>query len=192
MLAIWSFCDVNALAVSASVHSLRESITSGQPSLTQLLRQTQLIAPRLNLPDIQHWANLELNGYADDADPPGYRKVFVHSLEIYNAERDAWQFAGSLNFGLKARQPISEIENLSRLEHVEFPVSKNFSIKNDFGDSFGSDWPQRFVVAGSQYRLVTAAVTDRWTGGLENWGLKVIDFHRLMTVLGDITKPISQ
>ena len=192
MLAIWSFCDVNAPAVSASVHSLQESLTSGQPSLTQLLRQTQLIAAALNLPDIQHWVDLELNGYADDADPPGYRKIFVHSLEIYNAERDVWQFAGDLNYGLKARQPIAEIEKFSREERVNFPVSKNFSIKNDFGDSFGSDWPQRFVVAGSQYKLVTEAVTDRWTAELENWGLKVIDFHRLMTVLGDITKRISQ
>jgi hypothetical protein len=178
--------------VSASVHSLRLSITSGQPSLAQLLRQTQLIAARLNLPDIQHWVDLELNGYADDADPPGYRKVFVHSLEIYNSERDVWQFAGDLNYGLKARQSIAEIEKFSRVERVVFPVSKNFSIKNNFGDAFGSDWPQRFVVAGSQYKLVTEAVTDRWTAELENWGLEVIDFHRLMTVLSDITKRISQ
>ena len=140
MLAIWNFCDLNTPTVGASVHSLQESITSGQPSLSQLLRQTLLIAGKLNLPDIQHWVDLELNGYADDADPPGYRKIFVHSLEIYNAERDAWQFAGNLNFGLEARQPIAEIENLSRVERVDFPVSKNFSIKNNFGDSFGSDW----------------------------------------------------
>jgi len=192
VLAIWNFCDLNTLTVSASVHSLRESITSGQPSLSQLLRQTLLIAARLNLPDIQQWVDLELNGYADDADPPGYRKIFVHSLEIYNAERDVWQFAGDLNYGLKARQPIAEIEKFSREERVNFPVSKNFSIKNNFGDSFGSDWPQRFVVVGSQYKLVTEAVTDRWTAELETRGLKVIDFHRLMTVLGDITKRISQ
>ena len=144
------------------------------------------------MPDIQQWVDLELNGYADDADPPGYRKIFVHSLEIYNAERDVWQFAGDLNYGLKARQPIAEIEKFSREERVNFPVSKNFSIKNNFGDSFGSDWPQRFVVVGSQYKLVTEAVTDRWTAELETRGLKVIDFHRLMTVLGDITKRISQ
>jgi hypothetical protein len=170
---------------------MRESITSGQPSLTQLLRQTQLIAARLNLQDIQHWADLELNGYADDADPPGYRKVFVHSLEIYNAERDAWQFAGNLNYGLKARQPIAEIENLSRVERVDFPVSRNFSIKNDFGDSFGSDWPQRFVVAGSQYKPIIEAVTNRWASELETRGLKVIDIQKFMTVLDGIAQSVS-
>lgn len=187
-LAFRGFCDVNALAVNSSVHKLREVITSGQPSLTQLLRQTKWVAAKLNLADVQHWVDLELNGYADDADAPGYRKVFVHSLEIYNAERDAWQFAGNLNFGLQARQPITEIEKLSLLDRVEIPVSKNFSVKNNLGDSFGSDWPQRFVVAGSEYRLILDAVTDRVIVELETRGLKVFDVQKFMAFLNHITK----
>src|SRR4249920_1914914 len=113
-------------AMSASVHTLRDAITSGQASLTQLLRQTQLIAARLNVEDVGHWVALELKGYAQDVEPPGYRSVFTQSLEIYNSERDAWQFAGNLNFSLKARQPIAEIEDLCRVNRVDFPVPKNF------------------------------------------------------------------
>jgi len=185
------FCDVNSLAVSPSIHNPREAITSGQQSLTQLLRQTKWVASKLNLADVEHWADLELKGYAEDAEPPGYRCIFIHSLEIYNAERDAWQFAGNLNFGLKARQPIAEIEKLSLIDRIEFPVSKNFSIKNNFGDSFGSDWPQRFVVAGSHYGLIAEAVTDRWTAELDGSGLRLIDLQKFMAVLSHITKEVS-
>ena len=92
------------LAVSSSGHNLREAITSGQPSLTQLLSQT---------------------------------------------------------------------------------------IKNNFGDYFGSDWPQRFVVAGSHYGLIAEAVTDRWTAELDGSGLRLIDLQKFMAVLSHITKEVS-
>ena len=176
--------------VSASVHDLRDAITSGKKSLTELLRQTKWVAAKLNMEEVEQWVDLELNGYAESAEPPGYRKVFTRSLEIYNAGRDDWQFAGNLNFALKARQSIAEIENLSRVDRVDFPVSKNFSIKNDFGDSFGSDWPQRFVVAGSEYKLITETVADRWTTELEKRGLKVFDIQKFTAALDGITKRI--
>jgi hypothetical protein len=166
-------------------------MTSGQQSITQLLRHTQLVAARLNVGDVEHWLDMELKGYAKDAEPPGYRRVFTHSLEIYNAGWDAWQFAGNLNFALEARQPIAEIENLSQVDRVDFPVSKNFSIKNNLGDSFGSDWPQRFVVAGSEYKLITEAVMDRWTAEFELRGIKVLDVKKLMAAFGEITKSVS-
>jgi hypothetical protein len=179
------------LAMSNSVQTLREAITGGQPSLTQLLHQTKWVAAKLNLTDVQHWVDLELEGYPEDAEPPSYRKVFTHSLEIYNAERDAWLFAGNLNFALNARQPIAEIEDLSRVDRIDFPVSKNFSIKNNLGDSFGSDWPQRFVVAGSQYGLIEEAVTDRWMAELESRGIRLFDVERFMVALGCITQRVS-
>ena len=101
--------------------------------------------------------DLELTGFAEDAEPPT-SKVFTNRLEIYNSHRDVWQFAGNLNYALKARQPIAEIEAFARRKCIDFPVAKNFSIKNDSGDSFGSDWPQRFVVLGSEYKLSS----ERW------------------------------
>lgn len=140
--------------------NLQRAVLSGQPTLTQLLRQTKLIAARLTLGDLEHWADQELVGYASTSEPPDYRRVFTQSLEVYNAHRTAWQFAGKLNFAFKTYQPIAQIEIFSRKDRVALPVSNGFSIKNDFGDSFASDWPQQFIVGGSQYQGVITAVVD--------------------------------
>jgi hypothetical protein len=132
---------------------------------------------------VERWVDLELTGFAEDAEPPTYRKVLTERLEIYNSHRDAWQFAGKLNYALKTLQPVAEIESFSQRECVEFPVAKNFSIKNDFGDSFGSDWPQRFVVLGSEYKRVINAVAQRWTDELDRRGIRIIDVGRFAKFL---------
>jgi hypothetical protein len=172
--------------MSNAVPTLLESVSNIHCSLTQLLLQTNSIASRLGFKDIHSWVDLELNGYAEESDPPAYRKVFSHSLEFYHPGRENWQFAGNLNYVFKVRQPIAEIEKLSHESRVTFPVSKSFSIKNDLGDSFGSDWPQRFVVLGAEYNCVIKAVTNRWSAELEKRGLKVFDLEKLMVALASI------
>jgi hypothetical protein len=174
--------------MSSTVQNLQEAVTSGQQSLTQLLRQTKLIAAKLNLEGAGEWLDLELNGYAEGNEPPGYRKPLSHSLEVYNASRGSWQFAGKLNYALEVRQPLGEIERFAQEDRVPFPVLKNFSIKSDFGDSFGSDWPQRFVVAGSQFKSIIEAVANRWTSELEERGIKVFDIQKFSGFLSDCSR----
>ncbi|SPE52204.1 conserved hypothetical protein [Verrucomicrobia bacterium] len=169
--------------MSSALHDLQRALLGGQQPLTRLLRQTKVIATKLDLEETAQWVDLELTGFAEDAEPPTYRKVFTQRLEIYNSHRDLWQFAGNLNYALKVRQPIVEIEAFSRSESVDFLVEKNFSIKNDLGDSFGSDWPQRFVVPGSEFQRVIEAVLERWTAGLESRGIRVADAGKLMAFL---------
>jgi AbiTii len=169
--------------MSAAVQHLPKEIAEGDQSLTQLLRRTRVIAATLNLEHMQRWVDLELTGFAEDAELPTYRKVFTQRLEIHNSHRDVWQFAGQLNYALKARQPIEEIEAFSRRDWVDFPVAKNFSIKNDFGDPFGSDWPQRFVVPGTEYKRVIEAVAERWTAELEMRGISVVDAGKFAAFL---------
>jgi hypothetical protein len=161
--------------MSADIQNLKQAITDGQLSLAQVLLKTQVVATKLGLHCVRQWVDLELAGFAEEAEPPTYRKVFSQRLEIYNSDRDAWQVAGNLNYALKARQPISDLEALSKQEFIGFPVSKNFSIKNNFGDSFGSDWPQRFVVLGSEYKQVIDAVAQRWIDELETRGITVFN-----------------
>lgn len=112
-----------------------------------------------------------------------YRKVITQRLEVYNSHRDVWQFAGHLHYALKVRQPIAEIEAFSRRDWIDFSVVKNFSIKNDLGDSFGSDWPQRFVVLGFEYKRVIEAVAERWTAELELRGVRVFDVGKFTAFL---------
>ena len=80
----------------------KTAILAGQPSLTQLLRQTKTIAARLALHDVENWVEQELAGYAKDSEPPHYRRILSQSLEVYNAHRESWQFAGVLNLAFKA------------------------------------------------------------------------------------------
>jgi hypothetical protein len=161
--------------MGAAVQNLTKEVMHGQ--LSQLLRQATLLAAKLNLEPVE-WIDLELQGLSEDAEPPAYRKVFTQRLEIYDALRDVWQSAGRLNYALKLRQPLAEIEGFSQREFIEFPVTKNFSIKNDFGDSFGSDWPQRFVVPGSEFQQVLGAVAQRWSAELELRGIRIVDAEK--------------
>jgi hypothetical protein len=173
--------------MGSALLNLRRAVLSGQPSLTELLRQTKLIAARLALADVEHWADRELTGYTSSSEPPDYRRVFTQSLEVYNAHQAVWKFAGTLNFAFKAHQPIGQIEIFSREDRVALPVAKNLSIKNDFGDSFASDWPQQFIVAGSQYQSVITAVVDRWAGELRERGIEVFDIQKFMAAFGEVT-----
>jgi hypothetical protein len=54
--------------MSSTVHDLQKAILDGQQSLTQLLRQTKLIAAKLNLEQVERWEALELTGFAEDAE----------------------------------------------------------------------------------------------------------------------------
>ena len=175
-------------AMGSALLNLQRAILAGQPSLTQLLRQTKLIAARLTLDDVEHWLDQELAGYVRTSEPPDYRRVFTQSLEVYNAHRGTWQFAGKLNFAFKAHQPIAQIESFSREERVALPVSKNFLIKNDLGDSFGSNWPQQFVVPGSQYKRVITAVVERWAGELGKRGIAIFDIQKFMAAFDEVTE----
>ena len=48
--------------MSSAVHKLQKAIVDGNLAVTQLLRQTKLIAAKLNLEDVEKRVDLELNG----------------------------------------------------------------------------------------------------------------------------------
>ena len=45
------------LAMSSAVHNLQQAIVDGKTSVTQLLRQTKLIAAKLDLSDVKEWCH---------------------------------------------------------------------------------------------------------------------------------------
>jgi hypothetical protein len=166
--------------MSPAILSRRRSIVDEEQALTALLKQTKLVASKLNLEDVERWVELELTGFEESSEPPPYRNVSTHRLEIYNSHREVWQFAGNLGYTLKVREPILQLESFARSDSVAIPVEKNFSIKNGWGDSFGSDWPQRFVVRGSEYKRIVDAVAQRWTDELEKRGIRMVDADKFM------------
>jgi hypothetical protein len=159
--------------MSSAVHNLQKAILAGNQSLTQLLRQTKLIAAKLNLGDVEAWVDLELNGYGK-TEPPQYREFATQSIQICNPVR-GWEFAGHFHRKMKARQPIADIENLSKGETVTLALTRNLPVDDGIGGGFGSDWPQRAIIGGASFKHIVDAVTNtllQWTVELEKRGIK--------------------
>ncbi len=97
----------------------------------------------------------------------------------------------NLQYALPVRDPIAKVENYSNKDRADFPVSKNFPIKNDFGSSFGSDWPQRFVVTRPQFKGVLEGVVLRWSAELEMGGLALASVEKFTAALKKITHQSS-
>jgi hypothetical protein len=162
--------------MSSAVNDLQRAILGGQQSLTQLLRQTKVIAAKLNLEDVERWADLELNGYPKDIEPPQFRQFGTNSVEYNNPYQGGWRFAGHINIKVPARQPIAEIEDFSRSERgIYFPAPKNLPLYDMTGEPLGFEFPQRITVAASQFARIIDAVTNellRVTTELEKRGIK--------------------
>jgi len=165
--------------MSSAVHNLQKAILSGKQSLTQLLRQAKLIAAKLNLEDLEKWVDLELNGYSDNTEPPPYREFATQAIEIRNPIR-GWEFAGHFHRKMKARQPIADIENLSRGATLTLALTRNMPVSDGIGGSFGSNWPQRAVISGATFKHIVEAVTNallQFSTELEKQGIKGEDMN---------------
>ncbi len=160
--------------MSSAVHNLQQAICGEQQSLTQLLRQTKVIAVKLNLEDVEKWVDYELKGYPESVEPPRYREFSTAHLEVRNPVR-GWDFAGNFELHLRAYQPIAEIENLSKGETLTMTLRKQVPVRDSLGGGMGSNWPQRVLIAGSEFKNILEAVKNellQWTTELEKRGIK--------------------
>jgi hypothetical protein len=161
--------------MSSAVNDLQRAILGGQQSLTQLLRQTKVIAANLNLTDVERWVDLEMGGYPNDVELPKYRTFTAQTLESRHPMY-GWQMAGHIGIPVIAPHPIAELENYSRKQQLAFAVPKNFTLHDGIGGTaMVSSWPQRYLVAGTQFKRIVDAVTDellRWTTELQKRGIK--------------------
>jgi AbiTii len=156
------------------IQDLQKAILDPRQSLTQLLRQTKMIAGELNLPDVEKWVDLELRGYPDNIEPPAYRVLVTDSLLIHNPYR-GWQLAGDVQQRIRARQPIAEIESMSKAKMPQFTPETNFRIRNQLGTTMGSEWPQRVTIDRSQFQNILEAVKEelvQWTTDLRKRGIE--------------------
>src|SRR5260221_14153112 len=113
----------------SAVANLQKSILENRQSLTQMLRETKVIAAKLNLEDVEHWVDYELNGYPSEVEPPSYREYSTKHLEIRNPVR-GWEFAGHLHGTLRAREPIAQIEDHSKGAELTTSVRENFPVRD--------------------------------------------------------------
>jgi hypothetical protein len=160
--------------MSSAIHSLQKAISEGNAPITQLLRQTKVIAAKLGAQDVEAWVDLELNGYPDGTQPPTYREFATQAVQIRNPIR-GWEFAGHFHQKMKARQPIADIENFSKGQTLTLALTRNLPVDDGIGGSFGSHWPQRALISGASFKHIVEAVTNallQWTIELEKRGIK--------------------
>ena len=173
----WSFAPAVGklpLAMSSAVHNLQQAIVDGKTSITQLLRQTKLIAAKLNLSDVEAWVDRELNGYGDGTDPPEYRQVSTNSLLIHNPYR-GWQYVGDMQVKIPAYQPIAELELLAQDKDLSISPRKNIEITDSLGSSMATRWPQRVTISSAQLKGILESVRNellRWAIELGKRGIK--------------------
>lgn len=158
--------------MSSAIHNLQKAIC-GDHSITQLLRQTKLIAVKLSVEDVERWVSLELNGYPQNIQPPQYRRYHSSRLEILNPARNRWQSVTNFEKTVVARQPIAEIEHYAKSKQINFLLKQRVPInKGPFG---AKSWQQRYVVLTVQFRRILERVTNNlldWTCELEKRGIK--------------------
>jgi hypothetical protein len=155
-----------------AIYELQKAILDPNQSLTQLLRQTKLIASKLNLQDVEQWVDCELRGYPENIYPPSYRIATTMYLEVHNPVR-GWQFAGNVEIPIPMAKSITEIENLSRDELAVTVLPDQIPVRNSLGQV--SNRPQRLILAGAQFKTIVEAVRDellQWTVKLEKKGVK--------------------
>lgn len=156
--------------MSSSVENLQKAIVQGNQSLSQLLRQTKLIAAKLGLQVVEKWADLELNGYFAHTDVPEYRELTTETVTVYHPYR-GWIYAGDFRKTIRLTLPAAEIENLSSLTTASYPLDENekLPLRDALGQPINSDWPQRITTSGDE------AVKNQllqWTIELEKRGIK--------------------
>jgi hypothetical protein len=165
--------------MSSAVHNLQRAISNGSQPLVPLLRQTKLIAAKLNLVDVETWVDHELRGYPSSKKLPDYRQVHSGRLEMYHPIYH-WRFIGNPAATIAVCQPIAEIENLAQGDFATISVEKNYPVDDGMGGGMMRNWPQRLIISNSQYKRIMEAVTDellQWTIALERRGIKGDDMN---------------
>jgi len=109
--------------MGSAIYNLQREILAGNQSITQLIRQAKLIAAKLNLKDVEKWVDMELNGYPPEVEPPPYRAFSTETVVVHNPYR-GWMYAGDFRLDIRARQPIAEIEQLSKSATLSIPLEK--------------------------------------------------------------------
>jgi hypothetical protein len=157
--------------MSSAIHNLQAAIVDGKTPMTQLLRQTKLIAAKLNLEDVERWVDLELNGYPKDAPLPRYRNYATSSIVVHTPN-GGWEFAGNCCESFPCAWPIADIEAKSKIKTLTTAIS-DLPATNGLGSPI--NLPRRIVLDGAQFMQILEAVKNKllqWTTELQKRGIK--------------------
>lgn len=108
------------------LHEIQESVVNENADLASLLLKVRLLASRLESEILEEWVKHEAEGYPNDAEVPGYRKVAVSyqgtfsgpfGSGVKNAPIPSYlveKFAGEHWVQIEIRESIAAVEDLLR------------------------------------------------------------------------------
>ena len=152
--------------MASLVLKFQKDVLDSQKSVTEILRTAKVISAKLGLNDIEKWIGAELNGYPEDESPPGYRHA-GGTLQASNPWGWATVKGGSIDWPF--RYPISQIEEFSKQERVDFSPNTDYPLAGAYSSSV-----QRGVFSGTVFKAMVEAVRDRlldWSLELEKRGI---------------------
>jgi hypothetical protein len=159
--------------MASAVQVLQKALLNGSKPLGQLLRETKVIAAKLNLDDVETWVSHELKGYPAESNIPEHRFVRSSHLEVFNPYR-GWQFSGTYERPFPVYQSVHDIEELATGEDCYITPRKKIRVSDQLGRDCTDD-DQRLSIPPSEMRSVLQAIRDElleWTIELEKRGIK--------------------
>jgi hypothetical protein len=122
------------------------------------------------LTDLQRWIEYELDGYPNIKSAPDYRTVVSTELQYFNPYRGWCTAVGHGTFRFAIVQPVTELEDFAKRDHVEFASTKPVRLVSLSGDSGFPNMNQRYIISGSEFIRILGTVKSKllaWSIELE-------------------------
>lgn len=161
--------------MTAVVLELQRDALDRSVLVTDLLRRALVVARKLRLDEFQHWAQQELDGYADGKDIPGYRTV-TGQVRGWNPYR-GWVpilFADPMEGEIAAQRNCSQ--SIAELEHlIASRGSLHMPFSQDIQHRISSSFGYQTEVSLFTDRTSIVRIVDAVRNIILNWALKLED-----------------
>ncbi|MFL0194176.1 hypothetical protein ACJDU8_01020 [Clostridium sp. WILCCON 0269] len=157
------------------VLELQKEAYNDKSSISTLIRKSYVVAKKLQICEFEKWLNSEMNGYnCRDEEIPDYRQITCE-LKAFNPFRgwiptimDNTQIAELINIQ-KIRDPITNLENLSKAHSQYITLRINNERRKLLSDWFGFDTKYELFISRTQLESIIESVRNI----VLNWSLKL-------------------
>jgi hypothetical protein len=167
--------------MSSPVEQLQADAVDPGGRVSDLVRKAKLVASKLDLPELEKWADAELGGYADRESVPRYRHV--QGTPIWLNPHRGWLPINFVGGGVRWAKQMSETEISQPISEIEALVARGQqdgegALHSPFGaelvemicQSMGVS-PTQVVLRVDQAQLI--GIIDVVRNGVLEWSLKL-------------------
>jgi len=160
--------------VGSIIIELQKNALDENYPISSLLRKAYLVASKLNISELQVWANNELNGYTSEEHLPKYRKT-KGEIKAHNPFQgwikvllpdDEWEEMVTLT---STGQSVAEIEQLAKSSSSS--LIKNFNVQHltSLQEIFNTDFDMKLFIPLTSMHHILSAVRNT----ILDWSLKL-------------------